>query len=168
MASFTDNIPQFNPYVQQLPVEAMVSVGMEKQRRYDEGLQKIQSNIEQIAGLELAKPIHKQYLQSKLNELGSNLQTFAASDFSNFQLVNSVGGMIGQISKDPVIMNAFKSTQHIKKQQEYMEKAKRDGKSSPENEAWFNDELSQWYNNPDLNTSFNGEFYEYVDVDKKL
>ena len=45
MASFTDNIPQFNPYVQQLPVEAMVSVGMEKQRRYDEGLQKIQSNI---------------------------------------------------------------------------------------------------------------------------
>jgi hypothetical protein len=168
MASFTDNIPQFNPYVQQLPVEAMVAVGMEKQRRYDEGLQKIQSNIEQIAGLELAKPIHKQYLQSKLNELGSNLQTFAASDFSNFQLVNSVGGMIGQISKDPVILNAYKSTQHIKKQQEYMEKAKRDGKSSPENEAWFNDELSQWYNNPDLNTSFNGEFYEYVDVDKKL
>jgi hypothetical protein len=28
MASFTDAIPQFNPYIQQLPVEAMVSVGM--------------------------------------------------------------------------------------------------------------------------------------------
>jgi hypothetical protein len=43
MASYTDQIPQFNPYIQQLPVEAMAQVGMEKQRRYDEGLQKIQN-----------------------------------------------------------------------------------------------------------------------------
>jgi hypothetical protein len=32
MASFTDIIPQFNPYVQQLPVEAMVQVGVAKQK----------------------------------------------------------------------------------------------------------------------------------------
>ena len=49
MASFTDAIPQFNPYIQQLPVEAMVKVGMEKQQRYDQGLQKIQSQIDQVA-----------------------------------------------------------------------------------------------------------------------
>ena len=69
MASWTDAITQFNPYVSTLPVEAMVKVGMEKQRRYDEGVQKIQSKIDQVAGLDIMKDVDKNYLQSKLDEL---------------------------------------------------------------------------------------------------
>lgn len=168
MASFTDIIPQFNPYVQQLPVEAMVQVGMEKQKRYDEGIQKIQSQIDQIGGIDISKPVHKMYLQSKLNELGNNLKGVAAGDFSNFQLVNSVGGMIGQVIKDPVIKNAYESTQLLRKQQEYMETAKRNGKSSPENETWFMDQVAEWQNDPDLLRKFTGEYVEYRDLDKKL
>ena len=49
MASFTDQISNFNPYVQQLPVEAMVQVGMQKQAQYDQGVQKIQGYIDNIA-----------------------------------------------------------------------------------------------------------------------
>lgn len=168
MASFTDIIPQFNPYIQQLPVEAMVSVGMEKQKRYDEGIQKIQSQIESVAGLDVVKPVHKEYLQSKLNELGNNLKGVAAGDFSNFQLVNSVGGMIGQVVKDPVVKNAYQSTQLLRKQQQNLEEARKSGKSSVENEAWFNDQVLEWQNNPDLLTPFTGEYIEYTDVDKKL
>jgi hypothetical protein len=97
MASFTDQISKFNPYVQQLPIEAMVQVGMEKQKRYDEGIQKIQTNIDNIAGLDVIRDVDKLYLQSKLNQLGSNLNNIAAGDFSNVQLVNSVGGMANQI-----------------------------------------------------------------------
>ena len=163
MASFTDIIPQFNPYVQQLPVEAMVTVGMEKQKRYDEGIQKIQSQIDQIGGIDISKPVHKMYLQSKLNELGNNLKMVAAGDFSNFQLVNSVGGMIGQVIKDPVVKNAYESTQLLRKQQEYMETAKRNGKSSPENETWFMDQVAEWQNDPDLMKKFTGEYIEYRD-----
>ena len=106
MASYTDQIPKFNPYIQQLPIEAMVQVGMEKQRRYDEGLQKIQTNIDNIAGLDVVRDVDKKYLQSKLNDLGSKLKTVAAGDFSNYQLVNSVGGMAKQIGKDATIQNA--------------------------------------------------------------
>jgi hypothetical protein len=80
MASFTDIIPQFNPYVQQLPVEAMVQVGMDKQKRYDEGIQKIQSQIDEVGGMDIYKPIHRMYLQSKLNELGNNLKLVAGGD----------------------------------------------------------------------------------------
>ena len=100
MASFTDKIPQFNPYVQQLPVEAMVKVGMAKQQQYDEGVQKIQTSIDNIAGMDIANDVDKQYLQSKLNQLGNNLTAVATGDFSNFQLVNSVNGMTNQITKD--------------------------------------------------------------------
>ena len=84
MASWTDKIPTFNPYVQQLPVEAMVQVGMQKQKQYDEGIQKIQTNIDNVAGLDIAKDSDRVYLQSKLNQLGNDVRTFAAGDFSNF------------------------------------------------------------------------------------
>lgn len=168
MASFTDIIPQFNPYVQQLPVEAMVQVGMDKQKRYDEGIQKIQSQIDEVGGMDIYKPIHRMYLQSKLNELGNNLKLVAGGDFSNFQLVNSVGGMIGQVVKDPVVKNAYASTQLLRKQQGYMEEAKKTGKSSPENEWWFMNEIDRWQNDPDLMKSFTGEYVQYTDVDKKL
>lgn len=168
MASFTDIIPQFNPYIQQLPVEAMVKVGMQKQAQYEAGVQKIQSQIDNIAGLDVYKSQHKQYLQSKLNELGGNLRGLAAGDFSNFQLVNSVSGMTSQITKDPIIQNAVASTQRIRKEQENIQAAQKNGKSSVENEWWFNSSLNNWLNDNDLSKQFTGEFIEYTDLDKKL
>ena len=63
MASFTDAISTFNPYVSQLPVDAMVKVGMYKQQRYDEGVQKIQGYIDNVAGMDVARDVDKQYLQ---------------------------------------------------------------------------------------------------------
>ena len=69
MASFKDIIPQFIPYIQQLPVEDMVQVGMYKQQLYDQGVQKIQSQIDNIAGLDIIHDSDRAYLQSKLGEL---------------------------------------------------------------------------------------------------
>ena len=158
MASFTEIIPQFNPYIQQLPVEAMVQVGMEKQRRYDEGIQRIQSQIEQVAGLSLIKPIHKEYLQSKLNELGSNLKTVAAGDFSNFQLVNSVGGMVNQVGRDPIIQNAVFSTKKYMKEKENMDALIKDGKGSTSRTWEFTQKANEWFNNTDLNAKFDATY----------
>lgn len=168
MASFTDAISQFNPYVAQLPVEAMKEVGMYKQAKYEEGVQKIQGQIDKVAGLDIYKPLHKQYLQSKLNELGSKLKNVAAGDFSNFQLVNSVGGMATQIGRDSTIQNAVASTQRIRKEQENIQVAQKAGKSSINNEEYFNDGLNKWLTDGNLNTTFNNEYIEYTDIDKKL
>ena len=110
MASFTDQISTFNPYIQQLPVEAMVQVGQQKQAQYDAGVQKIQGYIDNIAGMDVYNDGDKALLNSKLNELGSNLKTVAAGDFSNSQLVNSVGGMATQLVKDPMVQNAVLNT----------------------------------------------------------
>ena len=168
MASYTDSIPQFNPYVQQLPVEAMVAVGMEKQKRYDEGIQKIQTSIDNIAGLDVAADVDKAYLQSKLNQLGNDLRIVGAGDFSNFQLVNSVNGMTNQIVKDPTIQNAVYSTARLKKEQARKEKAIQEGKSSPENEWWFNNQVNGYLQSTKPGETFNGQYIEYKDVDKKL
>jgi len=50
MASYKDITPsKFSPYVPTRPVEAMMRVGMYKQQKFDEGLKKIQDNIDNVA-----------------------------------------------------------------------------------------------------------------------
>ena len=168
MASFSDQISTFNPYISQLPVEAMAKVGMYKQEKYDQGVQKIQGQIDNIAGMDVAKDSQKQYLQSKLNDLGSRLKSVAAGDFSNNQLVNSVGGMATSIVKDPIVQSSVASTQRLRQEQARAAAARKDGKSSPENDAYFNNETNNWLNDGKLDSSFNAQYTDYVDVNKKL
>jgi hypothetical protein len=166
MASWTDAITQFNPYVSTLPVEAMVKVGMEKQRRYDEGYAKIQAQIDQVAGLDIYKDVDKNYLQSKLNELGGRLQTFAASDFSNYQLVNSVAGMAKQVAADETVQKAVSSTAWYKKQKQLQETLKKEGKSGESNDWLFNQEVNKWINDPKAGATFGASYTPYTNWKK--
>jgi hypothetical protein len=167
MASFTDSIPQFNPYVQQLPVEAMVQVGMQKQKQYDEGIQKIQTNIDNIAGLEVTRDVEKAYLQSKLNQLGNDLSLVAAGDFSNFQLVNSVNGMTNQIVRDPNIQNFVSSSAKRKKEYAFMEEARKKGELNASNEYVFKVKDSDWVNSTELDKPYSASYTPYKDIGKK-
>jgi hypothetical protein len=146
----------------------MVQVGMYKQQKYEEGIQKIQTNIDNVAGLDVFNDVDKSYLQSKLNQLGNDLTTVAAGDFSNFQLVNSTTGMVSQIARDPNVQNAVSSTANLRKQQTRKEKAIQEGKSSPENEWWFNSQVNNYAESTKPGQVFNGQYIEYKDVDKKL
>ena len=174
MASFTDQILQFNPYVQQLPTEAMAQVGMFKQQKYEEGVQKVQSYIDNVAGLDVIRDVDKGYLQSKLNDLGSRLKTVAAGDFSNFQLVNSVGGMANQIIKDPFVSAAVASTANDRKQQAEMMADEKSGKLTPHARYYYELKRNAYLNNPNLKTEdgkpvqFSGQYIKSWDIDKNL
>lgn len=168
MASFTDAIPQFNPYIQQLPVEAMVAVGMQKQQQYDQGIQRIQSEIDRVAGLEIVRPQDREYLQSKLNDLGSKLRTVAAGDFSNFQLVNSVAGMAGKVAKDENVINAVQSTAQRKKLMQRMETDIEKGNYNPANQYVFNMSDTEWFNNPNVGAKYTGGYKTPHDVWAKI
>ena len=98
-------------------------------------------------------------------DLGNSLSVYACDaggDFSNYQLVNSVGGMATQLTKDPYIMNAVSSTKLYRKSLEEMETARKEGKSSSSNEWDFRDQASKWLNSNDLNTSFSGTYRPYT------
>lgn len=167
--NFTDNpqLTPFTPYTPQLPVEAMAAVGAERQQMYYAGVQKIQSEIDNVAGLDIYRDVDKNYLQSKLNELGNRLTSVAAGDFSNFQLVNSVSGMTKQLVKDRNIQNAVQSTAHIRNQFSEIEKAKKDGKWSSQNEWDFNEKLGQYITSPEVGQVFYGRYRPYTDLGKK-
>jgi hypothetical protein len=166
MASFTDQISQFNPYIQELPVQEMVQVGMHKQAQYDQGVQKIQNYIDRVGGVELYRPQDRQLLQSKLNELGSKLKTVAAGDFSNQQLVNSVAGMTGQIIKDEDVRNAVSSTQQYKKAIKEREEYLKAGKTSPSNDMLLREKTEKWFNG-DLKETFSGGYEPYTNWRKE-
>jgi hypothetical protein len=168
MASWTDRIPNFNPYVEQQPVDAMLKVGMYKQQKYEEGVQKIQTAIDNVAGLDIASELDKKYLQSKLNGLGNNLNIVAGADFSNFQLVNSVNGMTKEIVKDQYVQNAVSSTARIRKNQRILEADEKAGKSSVQNRAKFEEGVGQYINKIHLKDNYNGKYVRYIDIDKKM
>jgi hypothetical protein len=144
----------------------MVEVGMEKQKRYDEGLQKIQTNIDNIAGLDVIRDVDKLYLQSKLNQLGSNLKNVAAGDFSNFQLVNSIGGMTSQIIKDNNIVNALSSAKTYRKGIEDMNALVKDGKGSASRTWEFKAKANDWLNSTDLGERFDATYKPYTNYRK--
>jgi len=171
MASFTDDpkaLSKFNPYIQQLPVEQMIDVGKRRQAAHDEGVQKIQTQIDNIAGLDVIRDVDKAYLQSKLNALGNNLRTVAAGDFSNFQMVNHVTGMTNQLVRDKGIQNAVQSSAKYRKEVGQMEADIKEGKSSPENQWDFGVKASGWLQSDDVNQSFNERYTKYTDVNKKM
>ena len=168
MASFTDQITQFNPYVQQLPIDAMVKVGTYKQQKYDEGVQKIQGYVDNIAGLDVMHESDKAYLQAKLNQLGDRLKGVAAGDFSNQQLVTSVGGMATQISKDANVQNAVSSTAWHRRQIETIEAARKEGKTAASNIANYDKQVKAYLDNKEAGQVFRGQYSPYRDVNKKV
>lgn len=166
MASFTDKAPTFNPYVQQLPVDAMAMVGMQKQQQYDTNVQKITDHIQKIGGLDVLRDVDKTYLQSKLNELGNNLRNFAASDFSNFQLTNNTIGMVSNVAKDKHVLNAVNSTAKYRKVSDLRDKLTEEGKGSASRDWLLNLETNNWLESNDLNTKFTGNYKPFKDYSK--
>jgi len=175
MASFTDTqLPKFNPYIQQQPVEAMTAVGTQRQKAHEEGVQKIQTQIDNIAGLQVGRDVDKAYLQSKINELGNDLRSVAAGDFSNFQLVNSTGGMIKQIGNDPFIRAGVSATANDSKQMEMMEEDRKKGTLTPQAEHFYSLKRNSYYSNSSLKgedgkpINYSGKYIQSWDIDKNI
>jgi hypothetical protein len=168
MASFTDQIVAFNPYVSQIPVDDYVRVGMQKQLEYNQGVEKVQGYIDSVAGLEVIMPEQKDYLHQRVNNLQQEVGRVVQADFSKQQLVNSVGSLTSKIASDPIIQTAVASTQTYKQGIAAMKEAKEKGKSSISNEWDFNDQFQKWYNSKDITARFSGSFTPYTDVTGKV
>lgn len=167
MASFLDNQPtQFNPYIQQVPVEDYVKIGLTKQAQYDEGVNKVRQYYQSIAGLDV-DPKYKEYLGSAVNNLQTELKKITSADFSDAQLVNSVGSLAGNIGKDPILQAGVYSYANKKKQLDFIEKQRQEGKGSPTNEFIFGLQYQKWSEDQDLTNPFTAQYVPYREYKKK-
>lgn len=168
MASFTDEFVAFNPYIPQIPVDDYVRVGMVKQQQYNEGVQKVQSYIDSVAGLDVIKPEQKEYLQQRVGQLQGEVGKIVSEDFSNQQMVNSVGNLTNKIAGDPIVQNAVASTQRYRAETGRMKEAQEKGLGSPSNEYVFNKKVQDWLGDGDAKSSFTGEYEAYTDTKKPI
>lgn len=168
MASFTDEFVAFNPYIPEIPVDDYVRVGMIKQQQYNEGVQKVQSYIDSVAGLDVIKPEQKEYLQQRVGQLQGEVGKIVSEDFSNQQLVNSVGNLTNKIAGDPIVQNAVLSTQRYRAESGRMKEAQEKGLNSPSNEYVFNKKVQDWLGDKDVRSTFSGEYEQYTDTKKPI
>jgi hypothetical protein len=171
MASYTDDsriLGNFNPFVQQVPTNAYVAVGLQKQQQYDEGVQRVQADINSITSLPVIKQEQKDYVNQRVGQLQSNLSKVVGQDFSNAQLVNQIGGLTSQIASDPIIQSAVSSTVRYQSESAKMDEARKAGKSDPANEYDFQNNFQNWLNDRDVKSSFTGSYTPYVDVKSKI
>lgn len=168
MASFTDEIPEFSPYVQQQPLEAMARVGMEREAQFQEGIKTVQSVYDSYLALPIAKQEIKNYVQEKVGQLHGAVKQSISGDFSDRRLLNQIGGLASQISNDPIVENGVQSTARIQaelaRQKADQELNAKNGKNPVNNVNDFNDAVNAYLSDGQINTSFNGSYTPYVDV----
>lgn len=168
MASFTDELVAFNPYIPQIPVDDYVRVGLIKQSQYDQGVRKVQSYIDSISGIEAVKAEQQDYVKKRVGQLQGEISKIVGQDFSNQQLVTSVGNLTSKMSSDPIIQATEMSTRRYKQALGDMKRAQQEGKSSPSNEWYLQKQIGNWLGDGDVSTTFSGSYTPYTDVNKKV
>jgi hypothetical protein len=168
MASFTDEIQKFNPYIEQLPVDDYIKVGMMAQGQYNAGIQSVQGAIDTISGMPIVRDIDKQYVRSALTKLQDQVKNVASSDFRNQQLVNQIHGATRSIARDKNVQAAVASAAFISKEQEFIEKQRAEGKTSPENEWDWANEYQKYITSSKLGEQFSYKYTPFRDVRKKV
>ncbi len=171
MASWTDNsqeLSRFNSYIEQQPVQQMAQIGMQREEAFQQGIQKVQGMYDSLLGADVAKKETQDYIKQKVGQLNNAVQQSVQGDFSDSRLVNQIGGLAGQIANDPIVTNGIVSTAAIKSGFSKMQEAQKSGKSAPQNEQYFQNMVSQWQNDGDVTSTFNGGYTEHVDAIKKF
>jgi hypothetical protein len=167
MASFASNpqvLGQTTPYVSQQPVQLMAQAEATMQQRHDQGVAKVQAVVDNINSLPIAKESVHKYMQEKLASYRNGLSSTLNGDFADQKVVNQVGSMINSISDDPIIANGIQATLAIRNGNAQMAEDVKKGNVNPANQTVFQRKISEYLNNPDVNSTFTGSYSTPFDV----
>jgi hypothetical protein len=172
MASRFDQIPQFNPYIQEAPLDLVSQIGMYKQQRYYEGVQKVQSYVDSVAGINLARNVDRQYLQGKLQKLSADVSQVVNEDFSNPFLQTKIGNIAHGIQTDDKIVNGIMGTNELlqKKAQINDIRTKNSAAYNPNNDVYSMIDVQKWMDNPEPGVPLqdNHKYIDYYDYSKEV
>lgn len=165
MANFAEQPRQFNPYIQQIPIDAYAAAGMQRQAQYEQGVQKVAGYIDSLSGLNIARQVDSNYLQGRISELTQRVNEVASADWSNQAMVSQVGKLAGIIASDEVVKNAVIGSKKYLNDEADIADAKKNGKWAPENEWLLRREMAGWLSTPEAGAVYNSAGYKpYVDV----
>lgn len=153
--NYKSAVQEFNPYISEIPIDAYLKVGMTTQAREEEGIQKIQGTLDQIAGLDIANQGGKEYLQGRVNELTNSLNKYGYADFSKRDNVRALQSLATPIYSDSNIVKDVANTYQYRQLAKDQQDALKSGKAENFSIAYENIEKVQ----PWLNSRVAGEDY---------
>lgn len=157
----------FSPYIPKVNLDLYGNAIKKKEDEFQTNVNLIQNQIDNVAGFDVAKDVHKQYLNEQMSQLKTNLGKLVGADFSKQAVVNQAGGMATKIAKDPILQNAVYSTSVYKQGLADLKGAIKDGKSSPSNIWDYQNQVQSWLGDGSLESTFSGQYTPYTDVRKQ-
>lgn len=122
---------------------------MYRKAKFDEGAEKVQSQINQLGQIPTITEEDAKIVQDKITNLTSNINSIAGLDLSNQFNINKVSSMSSEIVDDPTVQAAVSSARNLQKNQKYMEEARQNPKKfgnvlAVQNEDDFNNQLTKY------------------------
>lgn len=156
MANFAQTTPQtFTPYIPKFNTQLYAQIGMQRQQQYDDNVEKIQSYIDTVSGIQVSRDVDKKYLEDKINNMRSDIEGLVGSDFSLNKVMRTARGYISNVANDRNIQAAVMSSMNKQKDIEAMNTAVKEGKASLSNTHDVLKRISAYDNSTQL-----GEVYQ--------
>lgn len=168
VSEFSQPVKPFE-YQPPVPMQLMMSVMDSKSRIMTDNLNKLQSHVDQMGQLDVARDVDRARLNTKLNELVGNVNAMGGQDLSDPNVYAQANSMGGAISGDKQIVNALAQTRIMRTEMQAADDARKKGKGwAQQNENYLNRQVQQYMGSTDEQAKFNGKWMPYYDYNKDL
>jgi hypothetical protein len=154
-------------YISPLPSEDLIKVALYKQQMFDEGVNKVQTQVDSYAQLrnDIYTPIEQKYFDETMVNLVKSVNDSAGIDFSKKANVQSVLGIGKPLERDTNIINAIQNGKEIKKRYQTLSEIDQD-KRSPTNDWAYTNDIDNYLkaNKLGMSVQKNKQYEEYVDI----
>jgi hypothetical protein len=157
-------------YISPLPAEDLVKVALHKQQMFDQGVAKVQSQLDNYSQLRSLIPteIEQQYFDETMTKLVQAVNSSAGLDFSKTANVQSVLNIGKPLEKDTNIINAVKNGRQIQKRYQTLSELDK-SKRSPTNDWAYLNDIEAYKKANKLGISLQDKEYdEYFDISEMV
>lgn len=128
-------------YISPLPADELLKFASKKQEMYDEGVAKVQQNIDTYHSLRnsILTDVEKEYFDKSMGNLVKSISNSAGLDFSNKANVQAVLNIGKPLERDTNITTAISNGKEVSRRQAELSKMKPEARSAANDAEYFED-----------------------------
>jgi hypothetical protein len=156
-------------YISPLPADDLLKFAQKKQEMYDEGVFKIQQNLDTYNSLRssILTDVEKEYFDKSMGNLVKSISSSAGLDFSNKANVQAVLNVGKPLERDQYITTAISNGKEVARRQDQLTKMK-PGERSVVNDFYYMQDVQNYMKSGKLGQKigYGKEYTPYVDLSK--
>lgn len=160
---------EYPDYISPLPADDLLKFAQKKQEMYDEGVVKIQQNIDSYHNLRssILTDVEKEYFDKSMGNLVKAISSSAGLDFSNKSNVQAVLNVGKPLERDQYLLTAISNGKEVSRRQEQLSKMK-PGERSVVNDYFYMKDVNDYMQSGKLGQKigYGKEYTPYVDLSK--